>query len=166
MRDSVIWWITRRYTSLTEDLVKASENQIRLQGQALRADLYERRLKVFLGVVQFLAGFAAVMKVEWGDLHTLLRETLEAEFLFGPEVTAFIADVYFKASEYRVRSKLAEDPREERRRPKLIEEQTSLGNWLASDAMSRAKELFAAYLELSEQNFEALVNGQHGSKSA
>ena len=153
---AMIWWVTRRYANLTAGLVEVSENQLRLQREALRASLYKKRLAVFRATMGFLAKFVVDVKAEIEDVHKLLRETSEAEFLFEPDAVAFIDQVRRKAQEHRMKSMLMEDPRQADRRQQLMAEVHALENWLMEDAFKLGKERFGRYLRFSDKDIDVM----------
>jgi hypothetical protein len=123
--------------------------QDQLQKKLIKQGLYEKRLAVFLATMRFLSEIALKPEIEFDQPIQLLRETLEAEFLFGPEIETFIKQVSAKASELRTKSKIypqANTP--EQRRQELMTECNALENWLVEDAFGLAKTHFAKYLRL------------------
>src|ERR1039457_331739 len=152
----LIWFVTRRYVALTKNLVTASQSQLQLQRQTLRASLYEMRLKVFLATMEFLAHFAIEMRVEIPDVQKLLRETNEAEFLFEADVVDFVSEVRKKALEHRAKARGMDDSREAERRQGLLEDVTQIENWLSSDAFELGKKRFLPYLRFSEKEIDAM----------
>ncbi|HZY74547.1 MAG TPA: hypothetical protein VFE22_15670 [Edaphobacter sp.] len=152
----LIFVATRRYVAITSSLAKVSENQFLLQREAFRANLYEKRLKVFRATTEFLAKFAAEVRTEQQDIHKLLRDTNEAQFLFGPEVVAFISELRHRALEHRKKSQLVDDPREIGRRDELMADVHRLEDWLMVEAFQAAREKFAPYLKFNDKDIGAM----------
>jgi hypothetical protein len=60
-----------------------------------RLDLFEKRLAVFNSAMTLIPSIAQRGRVENLDqLFNMIRETRDHEFLFGPEIGAYISEVY------------------------------------------------------------------------
>jgi hypothetical protein len=75
-----LYLVTRKYVDLTKTLTAAQVTQIKLMQQATKRELYERRLKLFLSVMEFLSNFGTYLRVEIADIQKFSRATLEAGF--------------------------------------------------------------------------------------
>jgi hypothetical protein len=71
---------------------KTSKNQFRLA-------LFERRLKVFNSTGELIATVLRRGKVANDELVNFLYDTRENEFLFGPDIAAYLHELYGKASD-------------------------------------------------------------------
>lgn len=60
----------------------------------LHLDRYDRRLKVYEEVRQILSIIVRDAKVSHDDLLKFKRAVSEADFLFGPEIPAYIEEIY------------------------------------------------------------------------
>ena len=65
--------------------------QFQLQEIKLKADLYERRLRVYVAVKMFLAKIDVDATVTDESFGLFLLDTGDAEFLFGPEIGSLIS---------------------------------------------------------------------------
>lgn len=68
--------------------------QWKINEQKLNLDLYDRRLKVYEEVKQILSIILRDAKASYEDLLKFYRATSEADFLFGPEIPAYIEEIY------------------------------------------------------------------------
>jgi hypothetical protein len=60
----------------------------------LHLDRYDRRLKVYEEVRQILSIIVRDAKASYDDLLKFRRAVSEADFLFGPEIPAYIEEIY------------------------------------------------------------------------
>lgn len=60
----------------------------------LHLDRYDRRLKVYEEVRQILSVIVRDAKASYDDLLRFRRAVSEADFLFGPEIPAYIDEIY------------------------------------------------------------------------
>lgn len=135
---------------VTRDLAGLGLFQSRLQKQSLKIALFQRRLDTFLSLMSFLAKGSP----EIPSAIQFLRETNTAEFLFGPEIDAFIQRVYSDAIKiHRLETSLISE-HDDRRRDALVNELTPLQLWFSSTAFAEAKELFRSYLAFGNQDWE------------
>lgn len=82
---SAVAWIT--YQQLSVNRLK------------LKLELFERRIVIFEAVKAFLGKILATGKTSSDDCIQLLRDTNQAEYLFGSEVSAYIMTLYTKGIE-------------------------------------------------------------------
>lgn len=68
-----------------------------------RLALFEKRMKVFNSTMTMIATIVRATRVELNELFIFLQETREHEFLFGPEIGAYINGVYSKGVELHAR---------------------------------------------------------------
>jgi hypothetical protein len=102
--------------------------QGRLQKQQLKQNLYARRVEVYFSLRKFLSDISIGNRpLDLNQCMELLRETKEAEFLFGPEIESLIGEIYRKATHLRTLNQLHGD-----RQAEIIE----IENWLAQDSPS------------------------------
>jgi hypothetical protein len=81
----------------------------------LRLSLFERRLKVFDSSSELIGTVLGRGKVGNDDLFKFLRETRENEFLFGPDIAAYLHELYGKASDvYALEGATDEEPKKQR----------------------------------------------------
>lgn len=62
--------------------------------QRLAMDKYERRLRVYEEVQRILRAIAASLKPTIDDLVKFRASVSEADFLFGPEIAAYIDEIF------------------------------------------------------------------------
>jgi hypothetical protein len=68
--------------------------QKKINEQKLNLDLYDRRLKVYEEVRQILSIIMRDAKASYNDLLKFYRAVSEADFLFGPDITEYIDEIY------------------------------------------------------------------------
>jgi hypothetical protein len=68
--------------------------QYRIAREKARHERYERRVKIFKETMLFMGCAKTQGNISDEQLHSLLRETSEAKFLFGKDVQGFITTLY------------------------------------------------------------------------
>ncbi len=114
-----------------------------------RATLFDRRMKVFNSVQEFILLVMRQSRVDSMDhLNGLLEQTRDKTFLFGPEVAKYIDDLHTHGVRlWRIHSSAGEahvvqpDDIEENRREIL---------WFAGGQLDIARKTFARYLDFTE----------------
>jgi hypothetical protein len=71
---------------------KTNRNQFRLA-------LLDKRIKVFTAAGELIATVLRDAKIASEGLANFLWETKESEFLFGPDITAYLHELYGKAAD-------------------------------------------------------------------
>lgn len=124
------------------------------QGNRLKLalDRYDRRLRVYMRVVEFLSLTLRDFKPEVQDVIKFRVETAEADFLFGAEIPAYLNDVGKRAMlmraahlEYR---DYTQQPPEGYDHNKVVATMHEHELWF-SEQHDAAKELFRRYLDIS-----------------
>jgi hypothetical protein len=59
----------------------------------LRLDLFDRRWMIYQAVIAFIVAVCRDFKVKADDIGTFRRATITADFLFGPEIPAYIDEL-------------------------------------------------------------------------
>jgi hypothetical protein len=163
----LIFVITWRYVNLTNDLVKATENQgrltesmlaasqqqIELQNKSIRVDLYDRYLKIYEALRMFLIEFSRPLALEMENIYKLDRLTVEAPFLLGPPAQQFIALVRKNSLEHweTLEQLTVWQLHKDRGQPvrdyqELLDKKHELEQWLVQDGFSLAIEYFRPYI--------------------
>ena len=111
----------------------------------LRIDRYEKRLRIYQEVVRMLSAIARDKEAKIEDLMTFRANTVEADFLFGPEISKYIDEIFSRGYEaFIVKTSYshgyAPDTRAERSQVEIT--------WL-SEQFNPAKEKFAKYLNVN-----------------
>jgi hypothetical protein len=87
---------------------KTNKNQFRLA-------LLDRRAKVFNATGELIGRILRRGKVYNEDLMQFLYDTRENEFLFGPDIAAYLHELYGKASDiYSLEDAVDEEPKKQR----------------------------------------------------
>lgn len=118
----------------------------------LKHELFERRFQVYTAFRSFLGGIIHEGKTSHGACLTMLRETSQAEFLFGPEIPAYLLSAYHKGLDLvESHRKLDDAPRlpvgEERSR--VAHENAEQLRWFNNQYTVLPK-LFGKYLNLTQ----------------
>lgn len=112
----------------------------------LNLDLFDRRLKVFEGLMEFLKTVVGAAAVTPEDLQAFVVSRATARFLFGQDVIDYLTTIHEKAVRFRLtNSQIAAGP------PPLtavINENADLLNWLAQQ-LEGAAAMFEPYLSFA-----------------
>lgn len=121
-----------------------------LQKQNLKHALYERRLQVYFGVLDYLHEWASGATDRQRGSAKLSLLQREAEFLFDEKVMKFIEELITNGIRYSTLSSIIDrGVAESVRLNAAIEERCTLQEWNLS-AAREARELFSPYLRLSD----------------
>jgi hypothetical protein len=127
--------------------------QWKVNERKLALDQYERRLKIYQRVVEMLRFVCSKFRPEIHDLLMFSAETAEADFLFGPEISKYIDEIYTHGvalntvkAEYRDYTQLPFPPGYDPKKvgDAMMEEE----KWFMAQC-SVAKEKFRKYLYVS-----------------
>jgi hypothetical protein len=127
--------------------------QSRLQRINLRHNLFEKRFQVYDSIGTFVFKVVSVSTVENVDLQEFTKQVRAAEFLFKPNIVAFMDEVYKKALHLQemlgkqadLRKRSLELPGPEQ----VIYQETR--EWFIKVPFNKMKELFSPYLRLSQR---------------
>jgi len=118
----------------------------------LHLDRYDRRLKVYEEVRQILSIIVRDAKASYEDLLKFRRAVSEADFLFGPEIPAYIDEIYqrgvklqFWSAEYRDSTQAKPEGYDHQ---KVCDGMHTELLWL-SDQFEPAHQKFKKYLDIS-----------------
>lgn len=117
-------------------------------------DRYEKRLRVYEAVKNFLAVIARDAKPKFEDISSLIRETAEADFLFGDEIPKYLTEMRNHANELRIACDQYIDSTQFRpegyNHAEVVERSHRELSWLAEQMDGGAKEKFAKYLKIGD----------------
>lgn len=105
-----------------------------------RLALFEKRLAVFDATMNMLASVLREANAELEHCFRFLKETRDHEFLFGPEVGAFIDEVYRRAVE--LHTHLVTTPQGGERLTEILD-------WF-SGRMGEARQVFKKYMDFTQ----------------
>lgn len=118
----------------------------------LHLDRYDRRLKVYEEVRQILSIIGRDAKASYDDLLKFKRAVSEADFLFGPDIPAYIEEIYqrgvklqYWSDEYRDYTQSKPDGYDHQ---KVCDGMHSELIWLM-EQFEPAKQQFKKYLDIS-----------------
>jgi hypothetical protein len=116
-------------------------------------DRYDRRIKVYDAVIKILRSILQKNKVTDDELYDFETSTSESDFLFGPEITAYIEEIY---DHIRLLTTLKSEHQSARENPngdydskKICAGLAAETKWL-SHQFKPAKEMFKKYLDISK----------------
>jgi hypothetical protein len=113
---------------------KTNKNQFRLA-------LFERRIKVFNFTGDLIAVVLRQGKVANNDLSKFLWETRESGFLFGPDIPAYLDELYEKASDVYTFEGAVDEESKEKRKAALL--------WFSNQG-EQARKRFGTFMTFSE----------------
>jgi hypothetical protein len=126
--------------------------QWRTNDLKLRHDLYERRLAIYLSVIEFLARIMSNCKATDAEMINFLQKTRESYFLFGPKVAAYLDSIYKRSVDLQYHNTMLHDPAsslpigDERKR--LAHEQCEALKWCSAQ-LEITRKKFAEYMRLA-----------------
>ena len=120
--------------------------QFRLSREKFKLDLFEKRFSIFSGTRLFLSHILADGKVELKTIFEYRAAIAEASFLFKPDVTDYLEEIYRRAVHMNALAmKLTAVPVGEERN-KLVDEEGGELTWL-TDQLPELKVKFGPYLQ-------------------
>jgi hypothetical protein len=127
-----------------------AHRQQRTNELRLKHELFERRYKVYDSLMAFLGRTLQEGKPSTESSFTFLRETNQAQFLFGPEIPDYLESVYKKGNALRSSERQLNSERQgdDEERSRMIKENTDLIKWF-NDQPNMAGERFGKYLNLT-----------------
>ncbi len=105
-----------------------------------RLALFDKRLAVFNSTMKMIASVIQDANATLTDCFGLIRDTREHEFLFGPEIGAFINDLYRKGVELHAQSAVGATG---------AARQTEILQWFVGRS-EEAKKIFRKYMDFTK----------------
>ena len=102
-----------------------------------RLALFEKRMAVVNSTMRMLASVVQTANPDLSECFKFIRETRDHEFLFGPEVAAFINEVFKKATALHAQIQVG---------PGGAAQQTEIMTWFLGQ-MGEARKLFLPYVD-------------------
>lgn len=129
----------------------AGRYQARTERLRLRHELYDRRMKLFRGVMTLLSHILREGKIDLPQIFEFNVATQESYFLFGKDIYEYMRTIHVRAVNLRGLSQKLETSNlpvgEERSR--IAKEDSELLKWF-DDQFDAAREKFARHLSLAE----------------
>ena len=121
----------------------------------LRLDLFEKRLKVYQSLQDMLAEAARSGDLSNESFLECKRKTLDADFLFGPDVVSYIKSVFERGAKLHViETQLrAEHIHDQEQWSKIVAARESEFRWLVQQ-MTEMKAVFSPYLGFAQIRFD------------
>jgi hypothetical protein len=120
----------------------AGEKSQNTNRRQYRLALFDRRMKVFNSVMELTAAVLRDGRADLDRLFEFIREARDHEFLFGPEIKAYIDELYRSGVELHAR-RAAGVGRDE------IERETELLEWFSGQS-AEARQKFLKYIDFRE----------------
>ena len=121
----------------------------------LDLDFYERRLRVYQAVTQFIGKVVKDLSPDIQDFSEFWRSTAEADFLFGSDIRDYLEELATRAANLRRWSDEYRDNQQVRPEgydhSRVVEGQHKDTQWFAVQS-GEAKRLFAKYLDITRQS--------------
>ena len=121
--------------------------------QKLNLERYDRRLRVYEEVIKILSIILRDANASMEDLLKFRTSVSEADFLFGPEIPAYVDEIYKRGlnlwrwnQEYRDYTQEKPDGYDHK---KVVDEKHKELTWLV-EQFKPAKEKFKKYLDISK----------------
>jgi len=126
--------------------------QYRTAREKFRLDLYEKRYKVYRGLMEFLACVIRDGEASPQVLADYYKTTDEKRFLFGPDIGEYMTEVRQKASQLRLLKQQVEQQRNltDVQRDPIIENMLDNETWLSKQA-EETQHRFQPYLEFAHK---------------
>lgn len=126
--------------------------QWRTNRQKLLLDRYDRRLRVYEEVRQILSLILRDVKASYDDLLKFRTSVSEADFLFGPEITNYVDEIYQRGVKLQYWSKEYKDSSQDKPEgydhQKIVDAMHTELTWL-TEQFEPAKQKFRKYLDIS-----------------
>lgn len=118
----------------------------------VRHDLYERRLAIYLALMDFLACIGRNAKVTDAEMVSFLQKTKESYFLFGPSLAKYLDQIYKRSVDLHYQNTMLHDPMSSlpvgEKRTQIAHEQGEALKWFGLQ-FEVAREKFADYMSLA-----------------
>lgn len=132
--------------------VTIAHQQMRIAHRKLQTEQYDRRLRVYEEVRKLLSIAMAKGDLPFQDLLRFRTSVSEADFLFGPEVMAFIDELYKRGVQLGYWNDEFRTPPEARgldyNHKKVVSEKYKELRWIV-DQFEPARKVFKKYLDIS-----------------
>jgi hypothetical protein len=129
---------------------RINKERLKLEDRRFKHELYERRLAVFRGLMEYMAAVERDACVRGPDLANLSRVTAEKEFLFDANLCDWLEELYRKSVRMwtnATRLDNKQSPPTGLERDRMIEENAKLHEWLR-EQFAVARNKFAKDLKL------------------
>jgi hypothetical protein len=118
----------------------------------LKHDLYERRLVVYLAVMDFLACIMRNTKATDAEMINFLQKTRESYFLFSPELADYLNEIHNRSVDLQYQSTMLNDPMSSlpvgEKRTQIAHEKSETLKWCTAQ-FEIARQKFGTYMRLS-----------------
>jgi hypothetical protein len=124
--------------------------QLKTNRDRVRLNLYDKRFKVFRGLMDLLAHIMREGNVTDEALYKFNADTNEARFIFDKEIPDYLQTIYEKAVDIQTKnSELHEPNPQEEKRAQLAREVAEIKKWMYRQ-FKVSREMFGKYLKFKE----------------
>ncbi len=147
-------WITRRLVRVAIQQREIIAAQQKLQSAQVKYMLYERRLRVFGEVLNFIEIVNTTLDTEMEQRSIFMKETAESTYIFGKDIQNYIHKISSKAGELHAsitkhKVRFGGLPNSNKDRIACEEEMGKLRIWFEGQDYE-AKTKFAPYLKIED----------------
>jgi hypothetical protein len=114
--------------------------QYQVNRRQYRLALFDKRMAIYLAVTARCAAVVNDMASNLQDNIKFLRDTRDHEFLFGPEVGAFVTKIWQQGNSLHTYMAL---------RPRQHDKEAEIVNWFNTQ-LSEARNFFAKYIDFTD----------------
>lgn len=141
------------YGASESSVDEVRKEEMKLSREVFRSSyFYEKGLKVYNSVTQFLGLVAQIAYVRNEDLFQFLRDTKESDFLFGDEIVAYLREIYKNGVDLSSVNKrlTGHSIMTQVERERLANKEAELLQWF-SNQFDVARQLFGKYLKVTNE---------------
>ena len=131
---------------------RINKQRLQLDERRFKHEVYERRLAVFRGLMEFISTIEREAYVTGADLANLVKATAEKEFLFDADICDWLEELYRKSVRNWTNSLRLNDTQtpltKGPERDKVVDENTEFLKWLR-EQIPLVRDKFAKHLKLT-----------------
>jgi len=121
--------------------------QLKTNRDRVRLNLYDKRFKVFRGLMDLLAHIMREGNVTDEALYKFNADTNEARFIFDKEIQDYLQSIYEKAVDIQTKNSERQEPNlQEEKRAQLARDVGEIKKWM-NKQFEVSRELFGKYLK-------------------
>ena len=123
--------------------------QYRLEKKKFKLEHFDNRYKIYKTVMNYISDMVGNADTTAEAMLRFKRETNDVEIFFKEDIQDYVEEIYNKANDLRLCSKLlGQATLEQSKRTELAEEEAQILKWLG-DQFTKCEEMFIKYLKIS-----------------